>query len=219
MPRQQSSAPSGGTLASVFTAFDNFTFGELLAAYAPFALSPVGNPKARPARAVAVQPVYGPGHGPEAGPADHVHRRHHGHGHCRAQLGAAQDSAVAAGPVLRPELRLQRVHEATELVPRHGYPPGLQPGWCPARHAAALRALVKRFVYQPGQGPTGRRPRRTTSSTAPSATPTSTTRPRSSPSAAPTTRAACMSVRRHSCATPPHRALGRAVLTRDGDGQ
>lgn len=42
-----SSAPSGGTLASVLGLLDHFTTKELRAAHVPFALSPVGNPNFR----------------------------------------------------------------------------------------------------------------------------------------------------------------------------
>lgn len=44
------SAPSGGTLSTVFTILDNFSLADLRAAYTPFALSPAPRPAARPPR-------------------------------------------------------------------------------------------------------------------------------------------------------------------------
>ena len=41
----RSSAPSGGTLATVFTLFENFTIKEVKASHVPFALSPIPHPK------------------------------------------------------------------------------------------------------------------------------------------------------------------------------
>lgn len=46
-PWPPSSAPSGGTLATVLSIFDNFTLGELRAMSKPFALSPIPNPNPR----------------------------------------------------------------------------------------------------------------------------------------------------------------------------
>ncbi|KAL2181408.1 uncharacterized protein P884DRAFT_214393 [Thermothelomyces heterothallicus CBS 202.75] len=42
------SAPSGGTLTTVLTVFENFTLSELRAAYAPYALLPAGAPPPQP---------------------------------------------------------------------------------------------------------------------------------------------------------------------------
>ena len=149
-----SSAPSGGTLASALGLLDHFTTKELRAAHVPFALSPVANPDFRHPPKTLLARLTGLVTVPTLGLLT-------------TSIAAMTDAAI----VERTWGLLQRTKPGTRedrsYGPKFSYREYMRPrGWL---HGLAihyglsllllvmvtppLRALVRRFVYLPGEGP------------------------------------------------------------------
>lgn len=148
-----SSAPSGGTLATVLTFFDLYPVKELRAAFTPFALSPVPNPHPPSRKPSLLSMATGLRTVPNLGLLT-------------TSVAAPTDQAIVGrswglmsvipsrraqsyGPnftwsqFMRPRNWLQGIAQHYALVITALLLSTLPP----------FRSLVRRFVYQPGQGP------------------------------------------------------------------
>ncbi|KAH8909735.1 hypothetical protein BR93DRAFT_965817 [Coniochaeta sp. PMI_546] len=146
------SAPSGGTLASALGLLDNFTAKEIRASHVPFALSPVNNPSARHPPRTLLSRLTGLVTIPVLGLQTSC-------------IAAATDAAI-----------VERTWGLLRTIPRtkdQAYGPNFSyREYMKPRHwlhgilihyglsllfliiiTPPLKALVKRFVYKPGEGP------------------------------------------------------------------
>jgi short subunit dehydrogenase-like uncharacterized protein len=135
---------SGGTLATALSLFDEYSVAEIRASLDPFALSPTPSRKRSPFR-VLISQIFGPFSHPDLG-----------------QLTTAMTASINE-PI---------VHRSSGLMPNF-YGPNFRFGeylrvrnyaWGVIIHLglafasilltlSPVRALIKRFIYQPGQGP------------------------------------------------------------------
>jgi len=140
----KAAGPSGGTLATVMGLFDNYSTADIRASLEPYVLSPNPPPK-RPASRGVLSQIFGPFSDPDLG------------------LLTTSMSASTNVPI---------VHRSSGLMPQfYGsnfrYTEYLRVSnyaWGVAIHLGLafasilltlrpLRAILKRFIYQPGQGP------------------------------------------------------------------
>lgn len=147
---QHSSAPSGGTLATVLGIFNAFTMKEIQAAFEPYSLSPLPNTKEAP-RNTFLQKLFGVRHDPELGTLTTF-------------IGGTTDAAIvnrswglhASMPsrekqAYGPNFSFREFHRVRNWLEGVMIHVGLAIGILFL--STPLRALVKRFIYQPGQGP------------------------------------------------------------------
>ncbi|KAI0971848.1 hypothetical protein F4678DRAFT_472321 [Xylaria arbuscula] len=145
-------APSGGTLATVIGLFEVFSFKQVAASHKPYALSPIPNPKSAP-KASIQSILTGAYHIPNLGlqstsvtggtDAAVVHRT----------WGVLQQEPAlrkhAYGPNFTYREFAKTRNIATAMVTHYG----LLIGGFLLAFCSPFRNLVRKFVFQPGQGP------------------------------------------------------------------
>lgn len=147
-----SSAPSGGTLASALSLVDNFSFAEVMAGRRPYVISPVPNPKPSPSvpfwtRLTGLRTI------PNLGLQT-------------TSLAARTDAAIvertwglfSATPSLRgrfygPNFSFQQYMKTRNWLTGMGFHYCLAIFGVLLLGAPPFRYLLRKFVYQPGQGP------------------------------------------------------------------
>jgi short subunit dehydrogenase-like uncharacterized protein len=140
----KAAGPSGGTLATVMAFFDNYSMSDIRASLNPYVLSPRPPPN-RPSSRGLLSRIFGPFSDPDLG------------------LLTTSMAASANVPI---------VHRSSGLMPQlygtnfrfEEYLHVSNYAWGVAIHLglafvsimltlSPLRALIKKFIYQPGQGP------------------------------------------------------------------
>ncbi|KAI0476962.1 hypothetical protein F4859DRAFT_504379 [Xylaria cf. heliscus] len=147
------SAPSGGTLATVIGLFETFSIKEVAASHKPYALSPIPNSKSAP-KASILSKLIGAYHIPNlglqatsltAGTDAAVVQRTWG---LLQQEPALRDHAYGPNFTYREFIKTRNV--VTAMIMHYS----LMIGGTLLAFCSPFRNLVRRFVFQPGQGPT-----------------------------------------------------------------
>lgn len=147
-----SGSPSGGTLATVLNLFDSYSFKEVEASHKPYALSPIPNPKSL-AKASIGSKLTGVHHVPNLG----LHSNSMTAGTDLAvvqrtwgllqQEPALQKRAYGPNFTVREFMKTKNV--VTAMVTHYSILiGGALLAFCPP-----FRSLLRRFVFQPGDGP------------------------------------------------------------------
>ncbi|KAI1171357.1 hypothetical protein F4777DRAFT_591271 [Nemania sp. FL0916] len=146
------SAPSGGTLATVMSLFETYSYKEVAESHKPYALSPIANSK-RPPQASIQSRITGPYHVPHLGlqatciaagtDAAVVHRT----------WGLLQQEPALQKQVYGPNFTFREYMKTrntmTAMASHYSYIiGGALLAFCPP-----FRHLVRKFIFQPGQGP------------------------------------------------------------------
>lgn len=148
-----SSSPSGGTLATLISFFDMFSLKEIGAALSPYALSPVPNPQAKHQKESLWSMITGLRTVPELGLQTSF-------------MGATTDRAIVHRtwglfqqvPSRKDEFYGPQFRYSQHMKTRN-WLTGIAMHWGVIVAATLLtalpplRKLLKRFVYEPGQGP------------------------------------------------------------------
>ncbi|KAI0911907.1 hypothetical protein F4823DRAFT_623226 [Ustulina deusta] len=146
-------APSGGTLATAISLFEVFSFKQVAASHKPYALSPVPNSKSAPKasiRSTLTGAYYVPNLGLQStsltgGTDAAVVQRTWG---LLQQEPALQKEAYGPNFTYREFMKTRNI--ATAMVMHYS----LLIGGALLAFCSPFRNLVRRFVFQPGQGPT-----------------------------------------------------------------
>ncbi|ROT40502.1 saccharopine dehydrogenase [Sodiomyces alkalinus F11] len=148
---KMSATPSGGTLATVFNLFDQFSLGEIGSAFRPYALSPVPNPRKVPSRDTLVTKLLGVRTIPElgtlttsvAGTTDtSVVQRSWG---LHASLPSRQQKSYG------PNFSFVEFYRARSWF--HGILVHFSLALLGIVMVTPLRGIARKFVSQPGEGP------------------------------------------------------------------
>ncbi|KAI3336593.1 hypothetical protein HD806DRAFT_10759 [Xylariaceae sp. AK1471] len=147
------SAPSGGTLATVISLFETFSFKEVAASHKPYALSPIPNSKSAP-KASLISTLTGAYHVPNLGlqstsvtsgtDAAVVHRT----------WGLFQEESALREHAYGPNFTYQEFAKTRNMVTAMFMRYSLMIGGALLAFCPPFRHLVRRFIFQPGQGPT-----------------------------------------------------------------
>ncbi|KAI1115072.1 hypothetical protein F5Y14DRAFT_144690 [Nemania sp. NC0429] len=145
-------SPSGGTLATVLNLFDSYSFKEVEASHKPYALSPIPNPKSPPTTSMGSK-LTGAHHVPNLGLQSNsmtagtdlaVVQRTWG---LLQQEPALQERAYGPNFTVREYMKTKNV--ATAMMMHYSLLiGGALLAFCPP-----FRSLLRRFVVQPGDGP------------------------------------------------------------------
>lgn len=147
-----SSAPSGGTLATVLNIFESFSFKEVADSHKPYALSPISNPKSPPKasiQSILTGAYYVPNLGLQstsltAGTDMAVVQRTWG---LLQQVPALQKRAYGSNFTVREYRKTRNV--VTAMAMHYSLLiGGALLAFCPP-----FRSLLRRFIFQPGEGP------------------------------------------------------------------
>ncbi|KAI0391521.1 Saccharopine dehydrogenase-domain-containing protein [Xylariaceae sp. FL0594] len=146
------SAPSGGTLATFLGLFENYSFKEIEKSHKPYALSPVPNPKSAPASSI-VSKLTGAHHIPNLGLQ-------------APSITSGTDAAVVQRswglfqqePVLRkyaygPGFTFREFAKTRNVLSAFFMQYSLLIGGALLALLPPVRYLIKKFIFQPGQGP------------------------------------------------------------------
>lgn len=141
----KAAGPSGGTLATVLGLFDNYTISEVKASLDPFILSP-SPPPSRPSDRSLLSRIFGPFFYPDLGILT-------------TSITASPNVAIVhrTSGLLRGLYGSNFNFAEYMQVPNYARGVATHLGLFFASLLLALspfRSLIKRFVYQPGQGPT-----------------------------------------------------------------
>ncbi|KAI1146280.1 hypothetical protein F4825DRAFT_466647 [Nemania diffusa] len=146
------SAPSGGTLATVLNIFESFSFKEVADSHKPYALSPISNPKSPPKasiQSILTGAYYVPNLGLQstsltAGTDMAVVQRTWG---LLQQVPALQKRAYGSNFTVREYRKTRNV--VTAMAMHYSLLiGGALLAFCPP-----FRSLLRRFIFQPGEGP------------------------------------------------------------------
>jgi hypothetical protein len=148
-----SSAPSGGTVATVINIFETFSFKEVAASHKPFALSPIPNSRSAP-KASLLSTLTGAYHVPNLGlqstsitsgtDAAVVHRT----------WGLFQQEASLQEHAYGPNFTYQEFTKTRNTVTAIFMHYSVIIGGALLAFCPPFRHLIRRFLFQPGQGPT-----------------------------------------------------------------
>ncbi|KAI8954567.1 hypothetical protein F4801DRAFT_587375 [Xylaria longipes] len=146
------SAPSGGTLATLIGLFETFSFKEVAASHKPYALSPVPNSKSAPKASIQSK-LTGAYHVPNLGiqstsltagtDAAVVHRT----------WGIFQQEAALQKHAYGPNFTYREFMKTRNVVTAMIMHYSLIIGGALLAFCSPFRNLLRRYVFQPGQGP------------------------------------------------------------------
>ncbi|KFA63406.1 hypothetical protein S40285_06597 [Stachybotrys chlorohalonatus IBT 40285] len=148
-----SSKPSGGTLATVLAVFDTFSMGELKSAFEPYALSPIAHPEPTRQSTSFLTKIFGVVTVPHLGLLT-------------TSVAASTDGAMVErswGLLAEAPSRKEEFYGPnftwSEYYKAHNWLHGIVLHWGLIIGATflalvpPLRPLIRRFVFQPGEGP------------------------------------------------------------------
>ncbi|KAI0535636.1 hypothetical protein GGR58DRAFT_515232 [Xylaria digitata] len=149
---EMSSAPSGGTLATVIGLFETFSFKEVAASHKPYALSPILNSKLAPKASMQSKltgAYYVPNLGLQStsvtGGTDTavVHRT----------WGLLQQGLTSQKQVYGRNFTYREFMKTRNIVTAMTMHYSLLIGGALLAFCSPFRSLLRRFIFQPGQGP------------------------------------------------------------------
>ncbi|KAH6661305.1 Saccharopine dehydrogenase-domain-containing protein [Truncatella angustata] len=146
------SAPSGGTLATVFGLFDKFTIKEIADAHEPYALSPVSNPHNAP-RASLFSKLTGLYDIPNLGLLHTSITAGTNAAVVQRTWGVFKQDPARQKQFYGPNFTYREFMKARNFVIGIAMHYGLMIGGALLMFVPPFRNLVRRFVFQPGQGP------------------------------------------------------------------
>ncbi|KAI1334161.1 sporulation protein RMD1 [Xylariaceae sp. FL0016] len=147
-----SSAPSGGTLATVLGLFESFSLKELAACHKPFALSPVRNPKPDP-KAPLLSRLTGCYNVPDLGLLSTSITSGTNKAIVERTWGLFQLEPRLQKYTYGPNFSFREYMKARNWVGALAMHYALLISFTFIALCAPLRSLIRRFIFQPGQGP------------------------------------------------------------------
>ncbi|KAI0526321.1 hypothetical protein F5B22DRAFT_632832 [Xylaria bambusicola] len=147
------SAPSGGTLASVLGLFEVFSFKQVAESHKPYALSPIPNSKPAP-KASVLSLLTGAYYIPNLGLQSTSITAGTDTAVVQRTWGLFQQESTLRKNAYGPNFTYREFTKTRNTISAMAMHYGLLVGGVLLAFCAPFRNLMRRFVFQPGQGPT-----------------------------------------------------------------